>query len=81
MGCGGERRPVGKTRLDSLHYIHTRSAAPQDRSPGPLGAVLGPLQTLSKVTLDRAGKGLTPFPRRGIARRRNLRGEPSVRSV
>ena len=46
MGCGGERRPVGKTRLDSLHYITTRSAAPQDRSPGPHRAVLGPLPIL-----------------------------------
>ena len=50
MGCGGERRVVGKTGLGSLQYIPTRSAAPQDRSPGPLGARYGPRQTLPEYT-------------------------------
>ena len=59
MGCGGERRAVGKTGLDSLEDIPTRSAAPQDRSPGPLGARYAPRQILSNLRLDRGGKGLT----------------------
>ena len=59
MGCGGERRPVGKTRLDSLHYIHTRSAAPQDRSPGPLGARARTAPDPTPLQGGRAGKGLT----------------------
>ena len=58
MGCGGERRAVGKTGLDSLHYIPTRSAAPQDRSPGPLGARYAPRQTLPHPRWGRVGKGL-----------------------
>ena len=58
MGGGGERRAVGKTGLDSLHYIPTRSAAPQDRSPGPLGARYGPRRILSDLRSDRVGKGL-----------------------
>ena len=59
MGCGGERRAVGKTGLGSLQYIPTRSAEPQDRSPGTMGAHYAPLKTLSEVTSDRVGKGVT----------------------
>ena len=58
MGGGGERRAVGKTGLYSLPYIPTRSAAPQDRSPGPLGARNAPRQILSHLRWDRVGKGL-----------------------
>ena len=58
MGCGGERRPVGKTRLDSLHYIPTRSAAPQDRSPGPLGGRAWTAPDPILLQENRAGKGL-----------------------
>jgi hypothetical protein len=56
--CGEERRAVGKTGLGLLRDIPTRSGEPQDRSPGPLRASAAPRQTLSKVTLDRVGKGL-----------------------
>ena len=58
MGCGGERRAVGKTGLGSLQYIHTRSAEPQDRSPGTLGARYAPRQTLPYLRYGRVGKGL-----------------------
>ena len=57
MECGGERRAVGKTGLGSLQYIHTRSAEPQDRSPGTLGARYAPRQILSNLRLDSVGKG------------------------
>ena len=59
MGCGGERRAVGKTGLGSLQYIPTRSAEPQDRSPGTLGARYAPRKTLIWVTQIRVGKGLS----------------------
>ena len=59
MGGGGERRAVGKTGLYSLPYIPTRSAAPQDRSPGPLGARYAPRQILLNLRFSRVGKGLT----------------------
>ena len=50
MGCGGERRAVGKTGLGSLQYIHTRSAEPQDRSLGTLGARYAPRAILSNCS-------------------------------
>ena len=59
MGCGGERRAVGKMGLDSLKDIPTGSADPQSRSTGPLGARYAPRQTLSYLRYDRVGKGLT----------------------
>ena len=58
MGGGGERRAVGKTGLDSLTYIPTRSAVPQDRSAAAPGAVRRPPQILMVLTRIREGKGL-----------------------
>ena len=58
MGGGGERRAVGKTGLGSLQYIPTRSAEPQDRSPGTLGARYAPRQTLLYLRYGSVGKGL-----------------------
>ena len=61
MGCGGERRAVGKTGLGSLQYIPTRSDEPQDRSPGPLGARYAS-QNPIVPQVRYGGKGVTPFP-------------------
>ena len=47
MGCGEERRAVGKTGLDLLPYIPTRPEEPQGRSPAPLRASAAPRQILS----------------------------------
>ena len=72
MGCGEERRAVGKTGLGLLRDIPTRPAEPQDRSPGTpwrLVASAAPRQTLSRVTLDSVGKGLI----NSNAARRSLR--------
>ena len=58
MGCGGERRAVGKTGLGSLQYTPTRSDEPWDRSQGTLGARYAPRQTLPHLRWGRVGKGL-----------------------
>ena len=59
MGCGEERRAVGKTGLGLLRDITTRPAEPQDRSPGTLGASAAPRQTLPDLRSGTVGKGLT----------------------
>ena len=65
---GRERRAVSAKRgLDSLHYIPTRSAAPQDRSPGPLGARNAPRQILPDLRSGRVGK------RKGLSRLEGVR--------
>ena len=61
MGCGEERRAVGKTGLDLLPYIPTRPEEPQGRSPAPLRASAAPRQILLTLRVNRVGKrkGLT----------------------
>ena len=66
MGGGGERRAVGKTGLYSLPYIPTRSAAPQDRSPGPLGARHAPRQILLTLRVRQCGKRVITLSSSGI---------------
>jgi len=78
VGCGGERRAVGKTGLGSLQYIPMRSAEPQDRSQGPLGARYAPRQTLPNPRLGRGGKGLTDICPRLVCLSLSLSLPPSL---